>query len=105
MEQAIVNYLSKNPLSTFAQLCRDIPNFAGDLALHCLDFDNLFLWLSISKEAIDALAKLDRESKLIYKETAGEEYFVDGKTLSLPVTHVLKHYATPHWRPLLISLG
>ena len=104
IEQQILDYCLQHPNTTFEELSRDIEGFSGEFALMEGTFENIVLWSSISQEASDALDRLQRQKKIEYKalSTAFQTYFIDGKTLNLPLARDLKHYRTFHWLPVVI---
>jgi hypothetical protein len=87
---------------SFVELCRDVDGFAGtnDYALR----ENLMLWQGVSAAASAALDDLQRTRRLAFVACDRLVYFLDGKTLRLPVGKRRGHaYRRPTWYPVTVS--
>lgn len=103
MQEQIINYVRQRKDVSFAELCRDIPGFKGELTLTASQCENVILWAGMSAEAISTMAELEREEKIHFKSTPVLTYMIDGATLKLPVAKALKNYKSPRWLPVIVT--
>jgi hypothetical protein len=103
MKAQILEYITKRPTATFANLDREIPGFAGELGMFTPDFPNVILWPAISAEAIQALSELLRNGEIVMQPASQLSYLIDGKRPSMPVALGPKLYKTERWFPVCFS--
>jgi hypothetical protein len=103
MKTAILEFIRKRPTTTFANLDREIPGFAGDQAMFQPAFPNVILWPAVSGEAIQALNELLQEREIVMQPASQLSYFIDGKRPALPIAKGLKPYKSERWLPVCFS--
>ena len=59
LKKTITEFLERHPGSTFAELCREVPDFAGNATLGT-SYQNLILWRGVSESAVRALELLEK---------------------------------------------
>jgi len=75
----------------------------GDLEIYSDVCDNVIFWTGWNKEAIELINDLQREGLISKVPGQAFIYYIDGKTLNLPVVKTFKEYKTPHWLPVLFT--
>lgn len=103
MRDAILKMLADRPGASFAELCRDLPGFAGEFAMPS-KFENVVLWDGVSGEAIDTLAELNRQRKVHYQVTTVMTYMLDGAVPGISVAKKLRAYKSLRWLPVTVHL-
>lgn len=104
MRDLILKLVHERPGTTFVELCREIPGFAGKLRLTAADYPNVVLWGNVSAEAIDAINQLQMERTIYLKPTLDLTYRADGEILRLPIAKGFKQYKSPRWLPVVLNI-
>jgi len=105
MIDQIVKYVTEHPRTSFVELCRDVPGFAGKRAM--VTENNVVLWDGISAEAVQAMWDLLERNvlDLLIGHNLHYSYMVDGILPNLPLATRLNYkYKRPRWMPVLFKL-
>ena len=105
MKQAIIDLIkNKGGSVTCAELCREVPGFAGDRVWE-YNRDNLVLWIGVSTEAVSAMNDLLDKKAVAGMTTPVLTYLFDGDMLTIPLAkNPKRQYKTPHWLPIAFWL-
>ena len=104
MEKNILKFIKNHPRCSLAELESNIAGFKGEHIFGNLT-SNIVFWPRMSKEAIDAIAKLVRENKVDIEEVTARIYAIDSDILvNLPIGRNSKNYKRPHWVPLVFTV-
>ena len=101
LKKSIVDFLRRHPGSTFAELCREVPGFAGS-AIMGTAYPNLIIWRGVSPEAIRALELLEKGRMVRFEATTVHPYGQEGREIGLPASFKAQACETPHWLPVLL---
>lgn len=101
LKKTITEFLERHPGSTFAELCREVPDFAGNATLGT-SYQNLILWRGVSESAVRALELLEKGRVVRFEAATHHPYGEDGRRLGLPVALRPQDYPRPHWLPVLL---
>ncbi|MDP3010506.1 MAG: hypothetical protein Q8N30_15745 [Methylococcales bacterium] len=72
MKNQIFELIKKRDHVSFAELCRDIPDFSGEFIFYNSALENLILWDNISQEGVDAMKHLLSNSQIFIRLVAPE---------------------------------
>jgi hypothetical protein len=101
LKKSIVDFLRRHPGSTFVELCREVPGFAGSATMGTA-YPNLIIWRGVSAEAVRALELLEKGRMVRFEATTTHPYGQEGRDLELPAAFKPQPYDTPHWLPVLV---
>ena len=108
MKGTIFGYITKHGGATFAELSKRIEGFEGDRSISAdgLEKKNIFLWFSISTEAIKAMTQLLKENRIaiVTSEFAHWFYLMDGVYPLYRIAKSRRHYKKPRWLPSTINI-
>lgn len=106
MRDAILACIRVNDGATFAQLCRDVPGFAGLAELTVPAVPTVILWQGVSLKAVAALEGLVRDKQIHLEVATWSRYYADGRVLALPMADPAgKRPEQPSWLPVLYREG
>ena len=107
METEILELIRARQNVSFAEMVRDIPGFnAVDLAdAYELGGDKpgVILWCFLSRPAFEALRNLQASGRIKATPCDVWPYWIDGRTLTLPIAKPGRRYKRPRWLPVLWS--
>ena len=91
---------------SFVELSNAVEGFDGDYGLEWGEEDsNIFLWMSMSKEAINAFQDLFKEGIIEVASTHPLVYIIDGRIPKHPIAKRINHkYKKPRWLPVAMAL-
>jgi len=102
LKQEILDYISKHPATSFAELSMVFgEKIRGEEAL-IFDNENIIIWTNLSKEFIEIFKELLNEKKIVVVPSNPLVYACDGKLLKLPIAKRLIKYKEPHWLPVVL---
>ena len=105
MKARILEQCEKGGVS-FVELEMHVPDFEGDYMFGYGD-NNVYMWFGMSRQAMDCIDELLKESKITAKRSSVMVYAIDGK---VPTFEVAKRpfnhkYKTPRWLPIVFWIG
>jgi hypothetical protein len=102
MQDLILDYLQTHAEVTFIDLEDEIPDFAGELTLKASENRQTIFWRGISHSGIHALAELERQGQIEFRQTSCQIYQSRGRRLHLPVAK--RESVRLHWTPVFVEL-
>ena len=105
LKQDILNFVTDNGDTTFAELDTKVKGFSGEKNLY-YDLDkNIWCWFNMSQEAVKAINDLVKEDKISLTYSTDYRYFMTGVLPRAPIARSIESYEIPHWLPIEISLS
>jgi hypothetical protein len=101
----IIKFVSGSGSVSFAELERIEGFGGGELAwsIETEKVENVFLWINLTQEAVDAMKELHEAKFLEMKPTTFFVYACDGRMLTLPLAKAGRIYKKPHWLPVVFN--
>ncbi|MHA1137253.1 MAG: hypothetical protein ACTSSE_12275 [Candidatus Thorarchaeota archaeon] len=77
--------------------------FKGEYRWHLTGYENIILWVNMSKEVVDALNELVKDEWVDITQTEVLVYLADGAGLRLDTAKSKRHYKKPRWLPIVLN--
>ena len=107
MEAEILELIRSRQNVSFAELVRDVAGFAAsdpfDACELGTDRPGVLLWSGLSRPAFEALRNLQASGRIKATPCDVWPYWIDGRTLTLPLAKPGRRYKRPRWLPVLWS--
>lgn len=103
LQQEIYEFVKQRRYVSFAEIQNKYGK--GKFSI-VLPKKNIFLWVQLPKEVVDAILNLIEEKKLFLHPSCLLVYFCDGKVLTLPIAKRIPKngYKNPHWLPTVLDI-
>jgi hypothetical protein len=105
----IINYVSKNPGTSFVEIERIFNkcgfDYAGESCICSPKFPNIVLWVNWNQPACGVVTSLMNDGILEASNTSVLSYAIDGKVLNVPIAKKPHQYKEPHWLPVSFCLN
>lgn len=108
VEQHIVDYVKNNPGTSFAELERLFDNCSfnwhGSQLIASSRHQNLCYWSGWNDQATELVNRILKHDHVKMHVSDLLVYYIDGKTLTLPIARVQRSYQQLHWLPVTLSI-